>query len=268
VVNESATRRLITIPISHFCEKARWALERAGLPYTEERHIQGVHIRVARRAGGGDTVPVLIAPEGVYPESEQILAYADRSLPGELRLFPEDPEQRAEVESVSRWLDEGLGPDGRRLMYAHMLGQRRLMQKVNFQGVPAWERLAMSALWPAAVRIGKRELSITPTSPEEDEASVWRAFDAIAERLADGRPYLCGDRFTAADLTFAALSAAVVVPPEYGVALPQPEVLPTSISQPVRAFRTHPAGEFALRLFREERHRPAQRTKERDDARA
>ena len=30
---------LITIPISHFCEKARWALERAGLPYREERHV-------------------------------------------------------------------------------------------------------------------------------------------------------------------------------------------------------------------------------------
>jgi len=26
-------RRLLTIPISHFCEKARWALERAGLVF-------------------------------------------------------------------------------------------------------------------------------------------------------------------------------------------------------------------------------------------
>jgi glutathione S-transferase len=268
VVNESSPRRLITIPISHFCEKARWALERAGLAYSEERHVQGVHMVVARRAGGGETVPVLIAPEGVFPESEQIIAYADESLPEELRLFPADPELRTEVETLSRWLDEGLGPDGRRLMYAHMLGQRRLMQEVNFQGVPAWERRAMTALWPVAVRLGKGKLSITATSPDTDEPSVWRAFDAIGERLADGRRYLCGDRFTAADLTFAALSAAVVVPPEYGVALPQPEILPEHIARPVRAFRAHPAGEFALRLFREERRRPAQRTVEHDDARA
>jgi glutathione S-transferase len=268
VVNVPGARRLITIPISHFCEKARWALERASLPYKEERHVQGVHVVVARRAGGGETVPVLVAPEGVFPESEQILEYADRSLPEEFRLFPADPELRAEVESVSRWLDEGLGPDGRRLMYAHMLGQRRLMQKVNYQGVPGWERLTMTALWPVAVRMGKRELAITPSSPDKDEASVWRAFDTIAERLADGRRYLCGDRFTAADLTFAALSAAVVVPREYGVALPQPEILPESIAAPVRAFRAHPAGEFALRLFREERRRPALRSVERDDARA
>jgi glutaredoxin len=56
--------RLVTIPISHYCEKARWALERAGLEYREERHVQGVHQLAARRAGGGITVPVLVTPEG------------------------------------------------------------------------------------------------------------------------------------------------------------------------------------------------------------
>jgi len=43
--------RLVTIPISHYCEKARWALERAGVPYREERHVQGVHILASRLAG-------------------------------------------------------------------------------------------------------------------------------------------------------------------------------------------------------------------------
>jgi glutathione S-transferase len=68
--------------------------------------------------------------------------------------------------------------------------------------------------------------------------------------LSDGRRHLCGDRFTAADLTFACLAAAVVLPPEYGVALPQglPEL---------RVFQEHPAGAYALRLFRELRRSPA-----------
>jgi glutathione S-transferase len=29
--------RLVTIPISHYCEKARWALGRARIAYREER---------------------------------------------------------------------------------------------------------------------------------------------------------------------------------------------------------------------------------------
>lgn len=115
----------------------------------------------------------------------------------------------------------------------------------------------MTALWPLAVRLGKRELGIDPTKAEEDEQLVRNAFDAVAERLADGRRYLCGDRFTAADLTFAALSASVLVPPQYGVPLPQPDVLPPDTASAVRAFRAHPAGAYALRLFRDERRRRA-----------
>jgi len=49
--------RLITIPISHYCEKARWALERAGLSYREERHVQGVHRLAARVRGAGARCP-------------------------------------------------------------------------------------------------------------------------------------------------------------------------------------------------------------------
>jgi glutathione S-transferase len=250
-------RRLITIPISHYCEKARWALERAGLDYAEERHIQGVHRIASRRAGGGATVPVLVAPEGVFADSEEILAYADRSLPEHLKLYPADPAARREVKAISRWLDKGLGPDGRRLMYAHMLEQRRLMLSVNFQGVPAWERRAMTALWPAMVRWGKRELGIGPETVREDEPRVWQAFETVADHLADGRRYLLGDRFTGADLTFAALSASVLVPPQYGVSLPQPDMLPPYLASKVQAFREHPAGVFALGLFHEERHRLA-----------
>jgi glutathione S-transferase len=246
-------RRLITIPISHYCEKARWALGRAGLDYAEERHVQGISILVARRAGGGETTPVLVTDDGVFGESEDILRYADGHLDEEHRLFPSDPRLRDEVSELSRWLDDGLGPDGRRLMYAHMLTQRRQMLRVNNQGVPAWEDRLMTALWPLATRMASRRLGIAGTTLRDDTPRVTQAFDAIAERLADGRRRLCGDRFTAADLTFACLASSVLVPPEYGVRLPQPDELPDQIARDVRAFREHPAGRYALELFRTER---------------
>jgi glutathione S-transferase len=244
-------RRLLTIPISHFCEKARWALDRAGLEYAEERHVQGVHQVVARRAGGGRTMPVLVCDEGVFAESEDILRYADTHLEPERRLFGDDDE---EVVTLCRRLDAGLGPDGRRVMYAHMLGERRLMLRFNNQGVPAWEDRALRMAWPFITGYVRRELGMTAHTIRDDEPRVWAAFDAIAERLADGRPHLCGDRFTAADLTFAALAAPAVVPPEYTVRLPQPDELPDALAETIHAFRRHPAGAYALDLFRTERH--------------
>jgi glutathione S-transferase len=77
--------------------------------------------------------------------------------------------------------------------------------------------------------------------------------DEVADRLSDGRRYLVGGRFTTADLTFAALAAPLVLPPEYGVALPAIEDLPSDMAATVREVRAHPAGAHALAMFRDER---------------
>lgn len=243
--------RLITIPISHYCEKARWALERAGIPYREERHVQAVHRFASRRAGGVGTVPVLVTPEGALGESEEILTWVDERLPPERRLFPAEGPERVEVERLCRRFDEELGPTGRRLIYVHMLAQPDLMLRFNNEGVPAWEDRALRLGWPLALRWARRELAITPGIEVEDEAAVWREFDYAAELLADGREHLCGELFSAADLTFAALAASVIVPPVYGVPLPQPDVLPDHTRALVERAREHPAGRYALALFAE-----------------
>lgn len=241
--------RLITIPISHYCEKARWGLQRAGLPYREERHVQGIHRLAARRAGGGLTVPVLVTPGGVIGESAEILAWIDRQTPPERRLFPAESAALAEVERLCARFDEELGPKGRRLMYVHLLQDRPLALRFNNDGVPAWEERTMRIGWPLIERVIRRVLDIRPGIEVEDEAAVWREFDFVAGLLADGRPHLCGERFTAADLTFAALSAAIIVPPVYGVELPQPQAMQAPTAALVERARTHPAGAYALSLF-------------------
>ena len=247
-------RRLLTIPISHFCEKARWALERAGLPYREERHVQGVNRIVSWRAGGHGTLPVLFCEAGRLVESEAILRYADVHVAPGRRLFADE---HPGVTAFCRELDAGLGPDGRRLIYAHMLPRKALMLRYNDAGVPAWEDRMMRWLFPVVSRWGAHELGVRPDTLERERPRVQAVLDSVAERLADGRPYLFGERFTAADLTFAALAAALVLPPEYGTLLPQPDELPEPIARDVLAFRAHPAGAFALRMFATERRAAA-----------
>ena len=250
---EQASLRLVTIPISHYCEKARWALDRAGLRYREERHIQGIHRVAARRAGAGATVPVLVTPHGSIGESQEILAWVDEHLAPEQRLFPSEPIARAEVNALCRRLDENLGPTGRRLMYVNVLPQRKLVLAYNNQGVPAWEDRALRIGWPLLKRFVADQLGIVAGIESRDEAAVFHELDHVATLLSDGRPYLVGDRFSAADLTFAALSAPITVPSGYGVALPQPEELPPAFARVVEQVREHPAGRYALELFAEHR---------------
>ena len=135
-----------------------------------------------------------------------------------------------------------------------MHGQTELAARYITPTVPAWERRLFRIAFPFVSRFIDRHLGVTDASAEAAGHEVDETFDRVAARLSDGRPYLCGERFSATDLTFAALAAAVLVPPEYGVPLPQPDELPATMATRVTAWRGHPAGAFALRMFTTERH--------------
>ena len=242
----SQAPRLITIPISHYCEKARWALERAEIPYREEPHLQAIHCVHVWRAGRGRTAPVLVTADVVLTDSTDILRWIDGR--SDLGLYP-DPEAAA----LETHFDDELGPHGRRWMYHRILERSDLVREYGVAGVPRWERLALPALLPLMRRLISRLLEVDDATAADSRERVRAVFEEVAERLSDGRSFLCGDAFTAADLTFAALAAAVLVPARYGVPLPQPELLPEPFAAEVRTLREHPAGRFALRLYDQER---------------
>ena len=223
--SRSMTPRLVTIPISHYCEKARWALDRAGVAYREEPHIQLVHVVAARRAGGGRTVPVFVTDDGTaIGESAAILRWADTQVAAERRLYP-DGETGAEAARIEAWLDAGLGPDGRLWMYHGTLPVVRDMAPWALAGTPRWERRAFRRVRPAA-RPGD------PPLPGRRRRRGRRRARARGRRLRRGRRRCSptgarsspGERFTAADLTFGALSASVLMPEGYGSPLPPLDV--------------------------------------------
>jgi glutathione S-transferase len=257
-MTEPGRPTLVTISISHYCEKARWALDRAGIAYDERRHLPGMHRVAVRRAGGGLTAPVLRCPGGeVLAESADIIAWADARVAPERRLVPEDPALAAEATALAASYDEDLGPHTRRWVYYGLRGRRDLSAPYITAGVPAWQRSTFTVTYRPISAVVNRVLDITPETAAQSERDLRAAMDAVGERLADGRRYLVGDRFTTADLTFACLAAPVVVPPEYGVALPAVEDLPAPMAATVRELRDHPAGAHALAMFRDERHAPA-----------
>ena len=179
---------LITIPISHYCEKARWALDRAGVSYREQAHLQLIHWIAVRRAGGGRTAPVLVCGDRVLADSADIVDEADAKAPPGQRLYPDDQGTAAEVRALERDFDANLGHHGRRWMYDAIRGRRDLAIAYACTGVPGWERRALPLAYPVVSRMIDRYLDITTATAAQSEAQVWIAFDAVAERLGDGRP--------------------------------------------------------------------------------
>lgn len=56
---------LLTLAPSHYCERARWALDRQAIAYDEERLAPGDHILRVRRIGASSTsLPLLVLGDG------------------------------------------------------------------------------------------------------------------------------------------------------------------------------------------------------------
>ncbi len=249
------TLRLVTIAISHYCEKARWALDRAGLPYVEEAHAPLLHWLAARRAGGRRTTPVLVTGAGeVLADSTDILRWVDAR--AGLGLYPAEPDLRREVDALEDLFDETLGPHVRRWAYSYVLDDRAVTRQVLTTNVSRRERLLYRVTQPAVTFAMRRGMKITPEAATRSRAKVEDVFAKVDALLADGRPFLAGDRFTAADLTFAALGAPAVGVEGYGPpGLPGMEVLPPALRAELPRFADRAAGAHVRRMFADERRR-------------
>ncbi len=244
---------LITIPLSHYCEKARWALDRVALPYREEPHAPLLHRLATKRKDGG-TVPVLVHGGRRFIDSTDILVHADAVSDGHL-LYPRDAALRREVDGLEEQFDTHLGPHTRRWAYAELLSQPKLLLSVWSRGVPQLEANLLPLLTPVARRLVRAAYKITPESALRSLERVRNVFQQVDERLSNGHRFLAGERFTAADLTFAALAAPVLFPAEYRAVHPALSDVSTAMREEVLRLRDTDAGRFALRLFSEERCR-------------
>jgi glutathione S-transferase len=256
--------RLVTLVFSHYNEKARWALDYCGIDYEERGFLPGfsqlgVMIATRGRGGAADKVstrwstPVLITRDGkTLCDSTDIARWASSAIggggPGP--LFPE-PAVLDLVDALGR----ELGPYSRRLAYWHAFQSKTAMRTLAERNVSRRQALAFRVVAPVGLGLVKNRLGV-------DDAGARRALErvraqlAIAEqRLARG-PYLVGDGFTAADLTFASLIAPILLVSRdegYGATLPEVEELGPEARALITEARATRAGAFAIEVFR--RHR-------------
>ena len=130
-----STVKLLTIPMSHYCEKVRWALIRHEIPYLEEAHLQGFHYPYTYCLSGKPSVPVLRDGKNIISDSTAILKYLEGYAPKENRLYPEDEALRQQVEGLEDLFDEQLGVESRRWIYFHYLPHPHAVLKIASQGV-------------------------------------------------------------------------------------------------------------------------------------
>ncbi len=255
--------RLHTITFSHYVEKVRWCMDRLGIAYEEVPNagILGVLLT-------GRTVPSLEIPPGLtrIGDSPRILRYLWGEYAGRLPAGRTDfLAPTAVALELERYFDQRLGNDVRVWVYSRIFARRDLTLRswgIEEPRVPGWQRALLRAGTPLLRFAVRRMLGVHPARASRALERTREAFDRVDALLADGRRYLAGDALSFADITFASLAALAVLPPEYAGRAIQGRRLAIEELEPdwraeVEAFRARPAGQFVLRLYREERLAPA-----------
>lgn len=214
-------------PISHYCEKARWALDHKGIDYRLQNHMPGMHVKPIRRMAEKTTVPVLEDNDRFIQGSADIISHLDDHYP-ERALTPSDSNQRSQVLEWERFCDTEIGPHVRRLCYDTLLEHPKQVVPLLAQGGPIWAKPFLRLMFPQVRKSMRRYMKIREPEVTQSRETLESALERL-ETALEGRDYLVGNAFTRADLAAASLLAPLIMPEGYG--LKWPKTVPSPLKE-------------------------------------
>jgi glutathione S-transferase len=242
------------IEVSHYSEKARWALAHKGVEHRRHSPVPGVHVAVALwlTRGRGATFPILTLEGRNVADSTAIIAALERRYP-EPPLYPADPELRRRALALEDHFDEQLGSHIRRYAWHQLGSDPEKMRELMELSAPAPLRrfgkaTALYARGWTSLRFG----AANEEGAARARAGVLAALDRLdAELAASDGDYLVGDSFSVADLTAASLFYPLVGPAEGPI--PADQSMPDGFEALREETRGRPGFEWVKEMFR--RHR-------------
>ncbi len=207
--------RLWHLEVSHYSEKARWALDYRQIPHRRRAALPGTHMAVALMLTRGAhlTFPVLEIEGRTIGDSTAVIAALEDRYP-ERPLYPADPEERARALALEEFFDEELGPHIRHLAFYELINEPAMFGEFAAQSVPwplgpAQPLLGAYGRTYASLRFGANDVAGAELAREK----IGAAMDRLEAELGAGDgEHLVGGDFTVADLTAAALFYPLVDP--------------------------------------------------------
>ncbi len=241
--------KLLEFPHSHYCEKARWALDYKGVPFQAVALLPGLHMITVRKYAPDTSVPVLLSDgEGVQGSSE-IIDYLDRKFPLH-SLTPVDPDQRQACLEIERSMDTRLGENIRRVLYDRLLAYPEFIRHCFTHPMPGVKQFIFRLFYPVLRNKIYQTYVVSPAKVEQSLREFDAAMSELEQTVKQGQ-YLVGDQFTRADLSVASMLSLLVMPAEHPFPwrdIPDPQ---TRLFYDL--YRDHPVSEWVRKMYREHR---------------
>lgn len=242
--------QLYIFPISHYCEKARWALDYLDVPYDLTCLAPGLHGDLAAKLGAPDTsLPILVAKEGTIQGSDKIIEWAQNCSRNGQSL---DPEDLSTAVAMEQRLNDVLGVHVRRMYYSEALIEHPQTVLPIFSNYLAdQDAQFVRDAWEFITAAMVEKMDLGADQEQASRQVVLEQLDWLDALLADGRNYLGGERFSRLDISAAALLAPlaeVSEHPTYGGLQ-----MPPRLSQDVAAWQHRPVTKYVASMYRQHR---------------
>ena len=241
------------IEVSHYNEKARWALDYKGIPHELRVPMPGLHGLTALRVTRGKQrrLPVIEIDGRRIGDSTAIIAALEEYRP-DPPLYPADEAERRRALALEDWFDENLGPEMRRFVWHHTLSDTDVVARTLFQEPGTKRERFLRATAPVARVAVRADYTVNAQTAARARDRVVQAMDKLEGDLQPSG-YLVGERFSVADLTAASLFTPLVAPPERPYA-------PSARTAPVQELRdelmARPGGQWIERMYALHRNGP------------
>ncbi|GGY31463.1 hypothetical protein GCM10011297_00190 [Bacterioplanes sanyensis] len=217
--------KLYQFPVSHFCEKVRWALDYKGLGYQTVDLLPGRHARRVQSLASGSHVPLLLDEGRKVQGSAAILDYLDQRYP-QRSLIPDSSRKQQQIRQWEQRLDDETGPDVRLLCYHYLLQQPSLMIPMLTYRQPWYTGVLLRLGFGKVESTMRRWMRIN----ERTALAARQRLEQTLKELGQGyeeNAFLVGSQFSRADLTAAALLAPLFQPAQFDI--PWPQAMPSEL---------------------------------------
>lgn len=223
--------KLYQFPISHYCEKVRWALEYKNIEYKKVNLLPGLHVKKAKKLTSHTSLPILVDDTKIISESSQIISYLDKSFI-ENSLTPNDQHLKKQALQWEQFADEEIGSDVRRICYHTLLTHPNIITPYFTDGGPWYGNLYMRVTFPKLSQTMRNLMKLDDTTIIQINQRLTRAIEKAYAHIKD-REFFVGESFTRGDLAMASLLAPLCRAKNYGIDWPEkyPEPLHSTIEE-------------------------------------
>ena len=212
----SSKPALYIFAISHYCEKARWALDYLGIDYELKHVAPGEHMQIAKELGAPRTsVPYLSVDGQVIQGSADIIDWADTATTSKDKRLTPDVDRDVCLQ-IEKRVDKIAGVHVRRFYYSEALVEfPNTVRPMFTRDLPLPKKLRISMGWGKIRKLMIARMDLGTEQGQESRDITEGELDWVDEQLSDGRKYLVGDELSRADIATASLLAPLALPSEH-----------------------------------------------------